>query len=95
MSAPERLQDIAVSDNGFVFDPWTGVSFTVNATGLCVLRALKDGLGRQEILDRLTSEFERRDGIGGGDGELLRDLDEFVLLLRKNELLPPSWEVPA
>ena len=42
----DRLRQLAVSDTGFVFDPQTGQSFTVNATGRLVLDCLKrsDGL---------------------------------------------------
>ncbi len=39
----ERLQQLAVSDTGFVFDPQTGQSFTVNRTGLIVIHLLKRG----------------------------------------------------
>jgi hypothetical protein len=94
VSSPERLQDIAVSDNGFVFDPWTGASFTVNTSGLCLLRGLREGLGREQLVARMIESFERRDGVAGGDAELYRDVDEFVTLLRQNELLPPDFQVP-
>ena len=94
MKSPERLQDVAVSDNGFVFDPWTGGSFTVNTSGLCVLRGLQEGLGREALVERLRERFERRDGAASGDAELYRDVDEFVTLLRHNELLPPDYRVP-
>ena len=43
MDALTRLSDLAISDSGFVFDPYTGASFSVNLTGLTLLRALKDG----------------------------------------------------
>lgn len=39
----DRLQQLAVSDTGFVFDPQTGQSFTVNRTGLIVIHLLKRG----------------------------------------------------
>lgn len=94
MTSPERLQDVAVSDNGFVFDPWTGGSFTVNGSGLCVLRGLKEGMGREDLVARLQESFELRDGAAAGEAELYRDVDEFITLLRQNELLPPDWRVP-
>ncbi len=32
-----HLKQLAVSENGFVFDPYTGHTFTLNATGIAVL----------------------------------------------------------
>jgi hypothetical protein len=46
MSTNKPLADLAVSDTGFVFDPFTGTTYTVNSTGLCLLHAFKEGLGR-------------------------------------------------
>ncbi|MFN8659993.1 MAG: PqqD family protein [Candidatus Obscuribacterales bacterium] len=37
----ERLSKLAVSSTGFVFDPQTGQSFTLNHSGLTALDALK------------------------------------------------------
>lgn len=90
-----RLHDIALSETGFVFDPWTGASFTVNATGLCVLEGLRDGLGRAAIAERLAERFDVRDGAAAGTQDLARDVDEFVTVLRHHDLVPREWEVPS
>lgn len=55
---PDRLKALAVSETGFVFDPRTGHSYTVNATGLAMLAAMKDGLPIDEIATRLRDEFD-------------------------------------
>jgi PqqD family protein of HPr-rel-A system len=78
----ERLRDLALSDTGFVFDPYSGATFTVNATGLCVLSALKDGLSRDAVRARLSERFDVR----GGDPS--RDVDEFIDTLRQHGLVP-------
>lgn len=39
---PQRLKQLAISETGFVFDPQTGQSFTVNSTGQLVLGCLKE-----------------------------------------------------
>lgn len=39
----DRLSQLAVSETGFIFDPQTGQSFSVNPTGLIVLDLLKRG----------------------------------------------------
>jgi len=36
-------QSIAISENGFVFNPITGDSFTLNNTGIQILTMLKSG----------------------------------------------------
>jgi hypothetical protein len=45
--AAERLSNLALSPTGFVFDPRTGATYTVNPTGRAVLEALRDGGGRR------------------------------------------------
>jgi PqqD family protein of HPr-rel-A system len=72
----EALQRLALSDSGFVFDPMTGNSFTVNATGLAILRHLQKGAGRDELLQTLQEEFEVDPVVAE------RDVIEFADLLR-------------
>jgi len=80
-SATDRLRQLAVSDTGFVFDPFSGATFTVNATGLVILEGLRRGDERPELLDRLRERFD----VHGEDLE--RDLDEFIHLLRQGGIL--------
>ena len=42
---PDVLRRLALSDSGFVFDPLSGASFTVNASGLALIRILQEGHG--------------------------------------------------
>lgn len=77
-----RLRDLAVSDGGFVFDPVTGQTFTVNDTGLFVLRALKDARSADEIAASLELGFE----VDGSD-DVSRDVDGFVARLREQGLV--------
>ncbi len=87
MSDSKTLADLAISDNGFIFDPLGGATFSVNATGLCVLQALKEGLDREAIAERLSERFEK----AGPDPA--RDVDDFVRLLRQHALI--SGELAA
>ena len=41
-----KLERLAISDEGFIFDPESGNSYTVNGTALFILRLLKEGKGR-------------------------------------------------
>ncbi len=81
MSNARALSELAISDNGFIFDPFAGATYSVNATGLCVLQALKEGLDRQSIARRLAERFDR------AHDDLPRHVDEFILLLQQHNLL--------
>jgi len=81
-SINQRLRDLAVSETGFVFDPYSGATFSLNASALCLLRGLKEGLDREELLARLEELFDVT------DADLSRDIDEFLELLRYNGVLP-------
>ncbi len=81
-SIDQRLKDLAVSETGFVFDPYSGATFSLNASALCLLRGLKEGLEREELIDRLEELFDVT------DADLSRDIDEFLELLRYNGVLP-------
>lgn len=73
---PTALRALAVSDTGFVFDPRTGHSYSVNATGLAVLDALKNGTSVDEVVERLRGEFET------GASPVEDDVEAFLALLR-------------
>jgi len=87
MSSVQKLKDLAVSDSGFVFDPYTGSTFSVNAAGRLILKGLADGLGREAIVASLEESFE----VQGGD--LPRDVDEFIHLLRESGLIPSDFSL--
>lgn len=71
-----NLQRLAISESGFVFDPASGHNFTVNETGLVILRLLQKDNQLAPLLDNLSNEYDipRR--------ELERDVLEFAGLLR-------------
>lgn len=52
-----RLQKLAVSPTGFIFDPQSGRSFSVNHTGLRTLELLKDGKGSTDTAQTLAGEY--------------------------------------
>ena len=92
MTTQARLNDLAISESGFVFDPYSGGTFTINRTAMVFLAALRDGLGRDAIIDRLRAEFQ----VDGAD--LDSDVGEFTRLLIQQGLLPPDFAlepVPA
>ncbi len=84
----KRLADLAVSDSGFVFDPHTGATFSVNDSGRAIIEGIKRGLGPSDLVAHLRARFET----GGAD--LARDVAEFLHLLRQSGLLPAAAEDP-
>lgn len=78
-----RLRELAVSDTGFVFDPYSGFTFSVNPTGRFILEQLKTGLDVDGVVGRLREGFETQPS-----DDPARDVNEFVLMLRENGLLP-------
>lgn len=50
--------NIALSDNGFVFNPSTGDSFTMNTTGKEVMMLIKDGKNINQIADLMVDKYD-------------------------------------
>jgi hypothetical protein len=80
-SVPQALKALAVADSGFVFDPRTGHSYSLNGSGLVALRALQAGRAPSEIAASLRAEFE-------GAGHAEEDIESFVATLSDLGLLP-------
>jgi PqqD family protein of HPr-rel-A system len=49
---------IAISDSGFVFDAGTGDSFSLNNTGLEIVRLIKGGKDFPEIIQKVSEKYE-------------------------------------
>ena len=50
--------DIAISDTGFVFNPSTGDSFTLNEIGKEIILAIKKNMSQTEILSYLQGIYD-------------------------------------
>ena len=50
--------NIAVSETGFVFDPTSGESYSINPVGQEILQQMKGGKSVEEITGTMTSEYE-------------------------------------
>ncbi len=73
----EILSMLAISNSGFVFDPVSGASYTVNASGLAILDLLRGGCaGVEEAVGKLGEAFDAPAGV------LERDVIEFAARLR-------------
>ena len=71
-----NLQRLAISESGFVFDPVSGHNFTVNETGLSILRRLQKSTELAPLLEILATEYNVT------PRDLERDVLEFAGVLR-------------
>ena len=76
-----KLERLAINDEGFIFDPETGNSYTVNKTGLFIIKLLKEGKSEEEIVKALSEKFD----VSKEDAR--RDLVDFIEQLRLYGLL--------
>jgi hypothetical protein len=51
-------KNIAISDSGFVFDPGTGDSYSLNPTGLEIVQLIKSGKDFQQVLAEMSAKYE-------------------------------------
>lgn len=54
----ERLKDLAISESGFLFDPYSGDTFTLNKTGKFIFQLLTEEKGIKENESALEKRFE-------------------------------------
>ena len=67
-----RYANLALSDNGFLFDTVTGHTYTLNRTGTFILKALAAGQDAGEVARALTERFEVTAEAAS------RDIEDFV-----------------
>ena len=77
-----RLRQLAINESGFVFDPVTGHTFTLNDTALAVVQALKQGEEIEQIVERLGNDFD----LEGGE-DVARDVEDLLGRLREYGLV--------
>lgn len=73
--------NIATSENGFIFNPATGDSFTSNAIAAEILTCMKAGESEAEIKQKILDRYEVE------LGQLERDWDDYMLQLKEANLL--------
>lgn len=73
--------NLSINQNGFVFDPVTGESYTLNPTGLEMLSLLQEGKTREEIRLYYLDHYEVDQWV------FEKAYLDFTFLLEKNHLL--------
>jgi hypothetical protein len=87
VSALSTLQNLAISPTGFVFDPRSGTTFTVNATGRIMLEGMRDGMNLEELIGAVSSAFD------SAGADLRRDVLEYARMMRQLGLVPTSYKL--
>lgn len=54
----KKLQNLAIAESGYIFDPASGNSYTANETALFIIGELKKGKSSEEIQIDLCEEYE-------------------------------------
>ncbi|GAB1403465.1 hypothetical protein MASR1M74_06430 [Lentimicrobium sp.] len=73
-------KDLAMSENGFLFNPATGESFTVNPIAFEIISRLKKGEQNTAIIDWVCNHYFV------DKSRVEKDLDDFFGLLRLHQL---------
>ena len=80
-----KLKDnIALSETGFLFDPNSGESFSVNASGKEVIKLIADGKDLESIAKEIIGKYDI------DTSTFNRYMDDFAHSLRRFNLLEPD-----
>ena len=77
LPSADRLQQLAISESGFIFDPVSGHSFSVNETGMAIVRLLQQGKDLPATIAELQNSYSEQTVV------IERDLMEFISSLRE------------
>ena len=77
----KKLAKLAVSDEGFVFDPTTGDSYLMNRVGTAIVRGLQQGRTDDEVVQDILQEFDCT------EEKATRDVADFTDRLKSMHLL--------
>jgi len=74
-------KNIATSEEGFVFNPGTGDSFTTNSIGTEIISLLKDDKSLSAISNTICEKYDV------DKNQFEKDLDDFVSQLKESAIL--------
>ena len=81
-----RCAQLALSDEGFIFDPMSGQSYQVNPTGMLILKELRADRSVQEIVPVLTEGF----AVSAEEAE--RDILDFIERLKRYRMMSVDYD---
>ena len=79
-------KNIAVSETGFLFNPGSGDSYSLNSAGTEILNFLKEGLSTEAITEKMLEKYDVEKSV------LERYLYDFFGYLKQYQLIDDSNE---
>ncbi|OIP03704.1 MAG: hypothetical protein AUJ97_04025 [Bacteroidetes bacterium CG2_30_32_10] len=79
-------KNIAISDSGFIFNPSTGESFTVNPIGVEIITLLKEDKVKEDIKKQILDKYQTEDIV------FEKDYYDFVGMLNHYHLAETNEE---
>jgi len=74
-------KDIAISESGFVFNPSSGESYTVNGIGIELFKYIKEEKSYEEIRDLIIDKYDANEDV------FEKDYQDFVAIMEYNNIL--------
>lgn len=79
-------KNIAISENGFLFDPSTGDSYSMNPVGLEILHMIREGLDKSRITSHMTQKYDVE------ESAFEQYFYDFVAMLRHHHIMEGNGE---
>ena len=74
-------KNVSISENGFIFNPTTGESFTVNPIGVEIINLLKDQKNEANIKKTLLEKYNT------DSSTIEKDYYDFIQMLKSSNLI--------
>ena len=79
--AGQNLSHLALSDDGFLFDPTSGHTYTLNSVGTFILKKIIQKYSFDQIVASVTEEYDVSADI------FSRDLEQFYHFLSEQDII--------
>jgi len=79
-------KNVSISENGFIFNPTTGESFTVNPIGVEIINMLKENKTEADIKKQLLEKYNT------DSTSIEKDFYDFIHMLKSSNLLESTAE---
>lgn len=74
-------KNIAISETGFVFDPTTGDSYSLNPVAAEILQLLKNNKSIKDVIASVIKKYEV------DEAQLEKDIQDFIMSLEQYHLI--------
>lgn len=74
-------KNIATSEEGFIFNPGTGDSFSTNPIGTDIIKIFKDGKTVEDVIEIICTKYDV------DQKQIEKDLDDFISQLKGYNIL--------